>query len=159
MHVDNTVYHSINNGQVISRTDNDNDWVWVSDKLDTIVNDSITTLPVVSSGIKRVSCKNVTQVASNDMRNRKQLEYVNLPSLKDVGINFTNCTGLLSLDFSGAEVLFTSEEDDFGDNNNDHNCLNGCVKLSAISLPHEGIKTFGTLGDGNAFIDTKLYDD
>jgi len=34
VHVDNEVYHSINDGQIVSRTDNDNDWVWVSEKLD-----------------------------------------------------------------------------------------------------------------------------
>lgn len=161
-YVDNEVYHSINDGQVISRTDNDNDWIWVSDKLDQVVNDSITTMPALPAGIKIVSCKNVTHLASNDMTSRAALKYVNLPSLEDADIDFSNCTSLLSLDFSNAKTLFGNDVDAFDDTNSSYkNCLAKCTSLSAVTLPHEGIRIFGANNHNSTTVlhGTKLYND
>jgi len=87
-----------------------------------------------------------------------------LPSLSDINIDFSGCSSLLSLDFSGAKTLFTDEKydlaidyDNFYAAYNDN--LSGCSALTAIALPHEGIRAIGcTQDERSVFEGTALFD-
>lgn len=87
-----------------------------------------------------------------------------MPSLSDINIDFGGCTSLLSLDFSGAKILFANEKFDlaFDYSNYDdayNENLSGCSALTAISLPHTGIRAIGCTQDERCvFEDTSLFD-
>lgn len=71
---------------------------------------------------------------------------------------------MISLDFSGAKILFANEKYNLATDYNNYDAiyndnLSGCSALTAISLPHDGIRAIGcNRYEKCVFEDTKLFD-
>lgn len=64
VYISNDVLHSINDGKIITPTSADNEWLWISPKLDYVHSSTLTSLPAgdYAKRVKYVDCKNVTGV-------------------------------------------------------------------------------------------------
>ena len=134
VYIDNDALHSISDGQIITPTSADNEWKWISPKIDHIANDQIAELPNgdYAKNLKYVDCASVT-CCHVEFDGNKNLQFVNLPALSVVNLGFDGCENLLSLDFSGAKYLFCLPDDLYYRSYT----LRNCMKLSAIKVSDE----------------------
>ena len=151
VYIDNDALHSISDGQIITPTSADNEWKWISPKIDHIANDQIAELPNGDyvKTLKYVDCASVT-CCHIEFDGNKNLQFVNLPALSVVNLGFDGCENLLSLDFSGAKYLFCLPDDLYYRSYT----LRNCMKLSAIKVSDE-LRAVGQ--DNDMFADTELY--
>lgn len=157
VYISNDVLHSISDGQIITPTSADSEWLWISPKIDHIQNNTITILPGgdYAKNIKYIDCQNVVSVGMEFNQNMN-LQYVNLPAISVADMTFTDCGNLLSLDFSSAKFLFCNPDDLYRSDE----FLVGCSSLTAIKLPEDGLRSIGyDWNEGGIFADTPLYKD
>ena len=134
VYIDNEALHSISDGQIITPTSADNEWKWISPKIDHIANDRIVELPNgdYAKTLKYVDCASVT-CCHIEFDGNMNLQFVNLPALSVVDLGFDGCENLLSLDFSSAKYLFCLPDDLYYRSYT----LRNCMKLSAIKVSDE----------------------
>ena len=151
VYIDNGALHSISDGQIITPTSADNEWKWISPKIDHIANDRIVELPNgdYAKNLKYIDCASVT-CCHIEFDGNTNLQFVNLPALSVVDMGFDDCQNLLSLDFSGAKYLFCLPDDPYYCSYS----LRNCTKLSAIKVSDE-LRMVGL--DSDMFADTELY--